>query len=1859
MSKKTPTSTDSSFGEFDAWFDAKPDVDEPEAVVEFVADPKEAAAKEAAAKKVAEAEKKAEESKRASDAAAKRSEDQKRVEEARRVQMARLAEEAKQAEALRAQEEARRTMDAKAKAEDDQRIARERQAAEETRRVEEARLAEEARRVAAEREAVEAAERAAAAAAEQERQAAEAERRRAEDVAARAAAVEAAARAAMEEEAARIEAARIDVPASPLGPLPPLEEEPSETASAPLNQPVEAVAVGVAGRRPAPAVIRVGAAPVQVVSVDDTPTLSDFPLIPAATDGERVSDVPAPAVDAAAGEGSWEDAARVLEREAIGAARAQRLFEAARVVRTRLGAPARALRLLTEAEAVGGATAATRRERALCLEATGDRGGAGVAWRQVALDYNDAEALRTAAAIAVDTGSIDPDLIDALAADGQDPRSLRLLIALRRQQGAVPELIDALGRLGAVLGGGEAADVLAEQARLLEREGRVPEAVAAWSAVRAADPDHPGALNAIDLHLRAAGDYVALAELYRAEGERLAAGAGRALDAAWWYGRSARIYREKAFNSTAAVDGYQRALALAPLALGLRRELEQQLTEASRWDDLADSIRAEIAASAPEDQGFLQFRLGRVLYERKKDAAGALAAWKAASEDPAAAPAAEAVLRLLQDQKDWEGLIRFLDERVSRLDDPGLHVTGLYRAGETCEGPLQDQQRAKTYYERVIDVAPGYLPALEGLERVYMRLEAWPQLATVYEQRALLAEDPQGVALHRQRAGSVYDIRLKDTARAAEQYRLALEAVPDFPPSLDAYARVLERNGDWSGLGHTLRRAAEVTREGNEAVSLYYRAGRVLADCTGETDAAMACLRRCIDRSPGFLPAILLLKDLAWRTGAWEEIHRIERAQADVGGDVDRRHWRLLAAAEFAPTAGDPLAPELVEEVLREDPTLAAAVSMSERVVLAGGAGAAATLPAVLRRADESADAGARARLGSRAAELALEASDVESFTLGAEVALTGDPAGVPARALARAALQLDQGDLVPRLLGHAGLTGTSEAVRLGAPLSVASDLLAQIRNGDTSLAAAVIRDGGESKLLAEAHLALAAGSSGVAAGVHAEAAGRAMLASGNASGARAAYELAIESGVSGRGTRDGLIRSLVAVADVPALKQAFKHGPRDEAEGLGEALESAGDHAGAITAWTKAMGQATDPMAISLRIERAQAAAGDWRGVFETLSARMPRLSPEGKAEASARCRWLLAERLADSDEAWDFYRRLHDANPEDLEVLESLARIAGARGETGLAVNYLGGLAQRAETPREGARYHRRVAEAYERSGQSEQARAAYGRALDLLPEDLEALGGIRRLSEAAGDWQAVVGVLARTAALSSGSEQIDRFAEIARIWEEKLDERAVAADAWRKVLELAPEDPEALRHLVSLSEAARAWGGFVQYAQELLPFLEGPERVDMMRRVGTVMAEHLRREEEAVRFLESATAGDAPDSDALKLLERIHTGRGDWERVVEVLLRRGRVGPLADRTEALSKAARIKTEQLRDRDGAAAIYGELLAVAPDAPEALRNRSDFLWESGDYPALVEVYARMEAGELARDTDDFDTQVEVATFCFRFGEALRRVGRIAEATSRYERALELNPNHLPSLEAVGPLYMDAGEWRKADKVWKQVLQLSAGSGSPEQLSRTHASLGSVEFKLGLPDKARKRFAKALELRPNDIGALRGLGEVLFAAGDWHNLLNIYNNIIYHTQNPADVIDAYLQKGFVLDARLDLPEKASQHYQKSLAFNPGQPLVLLRLAELALRRTDWPEAASLAERGLQLTVDLPQVRGCLLLVRAIAFQAAGDNASAREGYQEALKLDAWLDEHVGITPIEDHESVHEALRARLQSAARI
>ncbi|MDP7113498.1 MAG: tetratricopeptide repeat protein, partial [Myxococcota bacterium] len=242
----------------------------------------------------------------------------------------------------------------------------------------------------------------------------------------------------------------------------------------------------------------------------------------------------------------------------------------------------------------------------------------------------------------------------------------------------------------------------------------------------------------------------------------------------------------------------------------------------------------------------------------------------------------------------------------------------------------------------------------------------------------------------------------------------------------------------------------------------------------------------------------------------------------------------------------------------------------------------------------------------------------------------------------------------------------------------------------------------------------------------------------------------------------------------------------------------------------------------------------------------------------------------------------------------------------------------------------------------------------------------------------------------------------------------------------------------------------------------------------------------------------------------------------------------------------------------------------------------------------------------------------EVTLYWFKFGRVYASNERATEALECFRTALELTPTHVPSLREAAPRLMELEDWKGAAKFYRQVLRLLGGFGDQETLTEATLNLGRCELQIGKPDAAVKRFTKILERNPNDVGALEGMADVHRQNKDWNTLLSTYNAIIKYARSADQVIDAYLQKGDILEEKLGYSDKAALHYEKVLMYDKTNHLAMLRLSEIALSREDLDKARKWAEVGERTANEASDGAGIVRskLLQAIASAASGEDGAA-------------------------------------------
>ena len=157
--------------------------------------------------------------------------------------------------------------------------------------------------------------------------------------------------------------------------------------------------------------------------------------------------------------------------------------------------------------------------------------------------------------------------------------------------------------------------------------------------------------------------------------------------------------------------------------------------------------------------------------------------------------------------------------------------------------------------------------------------------------------------------------------------------------------------------------------------------------------------------------------------------------------------------------------------------------------------------------------------------------------------------------------------------------------------------------------------------------------------------------------------------------------------------------------------------------------------------------------------------------------------------------------------------------------------------------------------------------------------------------------------------------------------------------------------------------------------------------------------------------------------------------WDDVLNTYERH--VSATPDRTEkvAIYKAlGSTYANELNDPARAIDTYLNVTNLDENDVEALDALSRLYEKPDDHASSIDTMERL--AKLQRDPAQ---QVDLH---FRIGRILdEKLGERNSAVRHYERAIDIDPTHLPSLEAMRKVYVDGGDWLAAARALEQEIQ--------------------------------------------------------------------------------------------------------------------------------------------------------------------------------------------------------------------------
>jgi tetratricopeptide (TPR) repeat protein len=521
---------------------------------------------------------------------------------------------------------------------------------------------------------------------------------------------------------------------------------------------------------------------------------------------------------------------------------------------------------------------------------------------------------------------------------------------------------------------------------------------------------------------------------------------------------------------------------------------------------------------------------------------------------------------------------------------------------------------------------------------------------------------------------------------------------------------------------------------------------------------------------------------------------------------------------------------------------------------------------------------------------------------------------------------------------------------------------------------------------------------------------------------------------------------------------------------------------------------------------------------------------------------------------------------------------------------------------------------------------------RAYLLAPSDVDIVAGLEESAEAAGAYADLVALFRDRLDNSNlpDDERLDLQRRIAAIAGERLGESQESIRQLEAILEVKPDDAEAMAVLDRLYRAERRFADLRSLYQRRLAAVTDPaEEWVLLNEVAQVEEEQLGDLPAAAERHWQILESNPHDVDALRAVERLSQQLKQWDRLDAALERRlqSKVGD-DDRLAVYLQLADLRRLYLEDAPGALECYRSALAldgrneVAIAGLEALSGEGqgvgveaiDLLEPAYAKRGHFEKLAELLRGRLDRTEDP----AELRTLRLRLADlAASELGDAAGAYGALESAFIDDPNDLDLIDRLGGVAEAANKHEALAKTLVVAIDEGGPQGEVElALCRRVAELYDVV--LGTPEEAARFHQRVVQLDPNDGVAFAALKQLYTKHEDWNDLRALYQRRIEATTDAGAKLDLLLQLCFLFEEILDEPEHAISTYEEALELDPTHTPSRRALQRLYGRLKRWPELAELLRRDLdeatgQEAIDLAYELGTIYETRLARVPDAVDH----------------------------------------------
>jgi tetratricopeptide (TPR) repeat protein len=235
----------------------------------------------------------------------------------------------------------------------------------------------------------------------------------------------------------------------------------------------------------------------------------------------------------------------------------------------------------------------------------------------------------------------------------------------------------------------------------------------------------------------------------------------------------------------------------------------------------------------------------------------------------------------------------------------------------------------------------------------------------------------------------------------------------------------------------------------------------------------------------------------------------------------------------------------------------------------------------------------------------------------------------------------------------------------------------------------------------------------------------------------------------------------------------------------------------------------------------------------------------------------------------------------------------------------------------------------------------------------------------------------------------------------------------------------------------------------------------------------------------------------------------------------------------------------------------------------ETIRGLAEVSFKLGDWAGALTNYQKVLT---ALGEEETEARAEVY---YKLGLVKQNQGQAKQAINNFEKALALNSEHRPTLEALVDMYAASNDWKQVAAYKRQILD-SVFDG--EDRFKILSEIGEIwAEKEKNPTKAIEALEEALEQKPQDHVLLHKLLQLYQQASDWQKMVDTLGAISDMEEKPEIKARYVYTQAQLYRDKLDDLDRAVELFNEALDLNPNYLEAFERINKVLTQQKNWKQ----------------------------------------------------------------------------------